>query len=79
MKTVALTLGLTLIATTVAAQEFHRWSGALPALVEQNLPADVPASDVLVKDGCFYYLYEGKAYKMTQSSGGAKGLPICIG
>ncbi|MGH1577783.1 hypothetical protein [Planktotalea sp.] len=79
MKKLGLACMLALFGSSVAAHEYHRWSGPLPALVEQNLPADIPASDVLVKDGCFFYLYEGQVFQLLNGNSGAAGLPICIG
>ncbi len=79
MRTLGLACALVLFGSSVAANEYHRWSGPLPALVEQNLPASIPAKDVLVQDGCFFYLFEGKVYQLLNGNSGAKGLPICIG
>ena len=80
MKHIVLIAGFWALAAPLAADnKYHRWSGDLPELVEQNLPANIPARDVLVQDGCFFYLFEGKVYQLLNGSEAAKGLPICIG
>lgn len=75
-----ISIALCLLAGALAADnKYHRWNGPLPELVEQHLPASIPARDVLVQDGCFFYLYEGKVFQLLNANEGAKGLPICIG
>lgn len=36
-------------------QGFVQTDGILPLTVEQSLPNDVPAFNVLQRDGCYYY------------------------
>ncbi|MGH1330617.1 MAG: hypothetical protein ACRBBK_07025 [Paracoccaceae bacterium] len=47
----------------------------LPASVEANLPADVPAKSVMQgADGCYSYEYEGLTFPLTN----AEGVPVCL-
>lgn len=80
MMKAAFGLSFVLAASSLSAHgSYARWSGPLPEIVEQNLPVNIRARDVLVHDGCFFYVYDGKVYQLLNASDGAKGLPVCIG
>lgn len=51
-------------------------SGPLPPEVEARLPADVPLSDVLTADGCYYYR-SGGVVRNVES--GVPNVPFCAG
>ncbi|MGB7317022.1 MAG: hypothetical protein WBC85_03560 [Planktotalea sp.] len=66
MKHLLAVLIICISAGTLAADnKYYRLTTPMPPEVEQNLPADVPAKDVLVQDGCFFYLYEGNVYPVA--------------
>ena len=78
MRGLFLAIICALYASALAADnKFYRANAPLPPEVEANLPADVPARDVLVQDGCFYFLYEGKVFPLTQPE--TPKQPICAG
>ena len=78
MKVLVLTAVCFALATSVSANnKYFRANAPLPSEVEQNLPADIPARDVLVQDGCFFYLFEGEVFPVAQPE--TPNQPICAG
>ena len=78
MRGFILLVGFCVVSGSVAANnKYYRLTNPMPPEVEDNLPADIPARDVLVQDGCFFYLYEGEVFPVTHPE--APNQPICAG